>query len=204
MTPRPPSRIGGFTVAELIIGVSLSMMVMTAVLSSYVFVARSYTRTIGFGDPGRPTLESQGRRTLAFFTQDVEAASAISSPSATQMTLTVPHSTGGTKTVTYYFNNSATSAVTVSGYSVPKKSLARIDVSTSTGVVLHTTLLSCGFDYYDTSGNPYTSYTNYLLGIKQVSLELRAQAGVSKNGTQTSIYDVASPRLLLRNKSLLP
>jgi len=203
VSPPLSSRRGGFTIAELIIGVSLSLMVMTAVLSSYVFVARSYTRTIGFGDPNQPTLEAQGRRTLAYFAQDVQAASAISSPSASQVTLTVPRSTGGTKNVVYAYNSAAV-PVTVSGYSVPAKSLARIDVSTSTGLTLHSSLLSCTFDYYDTSGQSYTSYTDYLIGIKQISLVLSAQAGKSDNGTLTNVYQVASPRLLLRNKSLLP
>ncbi|MCX6951992.1 MAG: hypothetical protein NTV51_07480 [Verrucomicrobia bacterium] len=211
MRRHPSSRRGGFTIAELIIGVSLSLMVMTAVLSSYVFVARSYTRTIGFGDPNQPTLEAQGRRTLAYFTQDVQLASAVTSPSDSQVTLTVPQSTGGTKNVIYYYNKGtivppATVAVaeTVGGYSVPPKCLARIDVNTSTGLTLHSSLLSCTFSYYDNSGNPYTSYVNYLLGIKQVSLTLSAQAGTSRNGTLTSVYQVASPRLLLRNKTVLP
>jgi hypothetical protein len=204
VSPHPRTRRAGFTVVELLIGVSLSLMVMTAVLSSYVFLARSFTRTIGLGLLNQPTLESQGRRALAYFTQDVQASSAIvGTPSTSTITLTVPRNTGGTKNITYYYNSTG-SAVTVSGYSVPANALARIDVNTSTGLTLHYSLLSCSFTYYDTSGNPYTTYTNYMLGLKQVSLVFTSQTGSSVNKTLTQVYKVASPRLLFRNKSLLP
>lgn len=203
MRLNPTNRTAGFTIGELIIGVSLSLIVMTGVLSSYVFVARSYNRTIGFGMANQPTLEAQGRRTLAWFAQDAQMASAVTSPSASEVTLTVPRSDGGTKNVTYYFNAAETD-VSVYSVTVLANSLARIDRNTNTSLTLHTSLLTCVFSYYDESGNPYTTYVNYLIGIKQVSMAFTAQAGSSVNSTLTQIYKVASPRLVLRNKSLLP
>ncbi len=201
------SRKVGFTLPELLIAVTLSMIVMAAVLSSYVFVARSYTKTIGFGLPNQPTLEAQGRRTLAAFAQDVQMTSAISSISASAVTLAIPRSTGGTKNVTYYYN-STSAAVTVSGsgYSavVPATALARIDQASNTSLTLHSSLLTCVFSYYDASGNPYTTFTNYLPGIKQISMTFTSQAGTSANNTLTKVYKVASPRYLFHNKSLLP
>ena len=176
---------------------------MTGVLSSYVFVARSYNRTIGFGMANQPTLEAQGRRTLAWWAQDVQMASAVTSPSASEVTLTVPRSDGGTKNVTYYYNSS-TSAVSVYSVTVPATSLARIDRNTNTCLTLHSSLLTCVFTYYDAIGNPYTTYTNFLPGIKQVSLAFTAQAGSSVNSTLTQVYKSASPRLLLRNKAWMP
>lgn len=203
-----PSWKAGFTLPELLIAVILSMIVMAAVLSSYVFVARSYTKTIGFGLPNQPTLEAQGRRTLAAFAQDVQMTSAISSISASAVTLAIPSSTGGTKNVTYYYNSSTTAAVTVygSGYSavVPTTALARIDQSSNTSLTLHSSLLTCVFSYYDASGNSYTTFTNYLSGIKQISMTFTSQAGTSANNTLTKVYKVASPRYLFHNKSLLP
>lgn len=203
MRPPPANRSAGFTLGELIIGVSLSLIVMTGVLSSYVFVARSYNRTIGFGMANQPTLEAQGRRTLAWFAQDVQMASAVTGPSAAEVTLTVPRSDGGTKNVTYYFN-AADTDVSVYSVTVLAHSLARIDRNTHTSLTLHTSLLTCVFTCYDEQGNPYTSYVNYLPGIKQLSLAFTAQAGSSVNRTLTQVYQVASPRLVLRNKSLLP
>lgn len=202
---RPPciNRSAGFTIGELLVGVSLSLIVMTGVLSSYVFVARSYNRTIGFGMANQPTLEAQGRRTLAWWAQDVQMTSAVTGVSASEVTLTVPRSDGGTKNVTYYYNSSG-SAVSVYSVTVPATSLARIDRNTNSCLTLHSSLLTCVFTYYDAIGNPYTTYTNFLPGIKQVSLTFTAQAGSSVNSTLTQVYKSASPRLLLRNKAWMP
>jgi len=203
VSPPRLNRCAGFTIGELLVGVGLSLIVMTGVLSSYVFVARSYNRTIGFGMANQPTLEAQGRRTLAWWAQDVQMASAVTSPSASEVTLTVPRSDGGTKNVTYYFNSTA-SAVSVYSVTVPATSLVRIDRDTSTALTLHSSLLTCVFSYYDTVGNPYTTYVNYLPGIKRVAVAFTAQAGSSVNSTLTQVYKSASPRLVLRNKPLLP
>ena len=203
MSKTPILRTGGFTLLELMVGMALSMMVMAAVLSSYVFVARAYTKTIGFGLPNQPTLEAQGRRTLAYFAQDVQMAAAVSSPSASEVTLTLPLSTGGTKLVTYYYN-STSSAVSVYSVTVPANALARIDRTSSTTLTLHTSLLTCTFSYYDNTGNPYTTYTNYMIGMKQISVVFTAQAGTSANNTLTKVYRVASPKYLFRNKAVLP
>lgn len=189
----------GFTLVELLIGLSLSLMVMAAVLSSYTFLARNFTRSLGvvftvtdssFNLANRPALETQGRQTLAYFAQDVRMATGISgTPSASTVTLTLPTNTGST-TVTYTYDaTNQTLTRTWSGMS---------------GQVIHYNLLGCTFRYYDISGNPYTSYTNYLLGIKQLSFALTAQGGSAQNQTLTQVYSVESPRLLIRNRSLLP
>ena len=209
MSPPAARRRAGFTLSELMVGISLSLIVMAAVLSSYVYVMRSYTKLIGFGLPNQPTLESQGRRSIAYFTMDVEAASAISSAGVAEVTLTVPASTGGTKNVTYYYNDTS-SSVAVYSVTVQPMSLTRIDRSTSTALTLHTSLLAGGgFSYYDTTGNSYAlsgySYiTSYLIGVKAVAMAFSCQSGSATNGTLTNIYRFASPQLLLRNKPLLP
>lgn len=221
----PIIRRAGFTIVELIIALSLSTVVMIGVLSVYIFVARSYTRTIGFGLPSEPTLESQGRRTLSTLARDVQMTSAITFPSGTlpvygrplsatsfdlEFTLTLPRSTGGTENVTYYYNSTNASVVVYTGVSVPAKSLSRINRTTNTVLTLHTSLLSCIFYFYDASGRIYPldgynhlSATNYLVGIKQLSFVLTSQTGNSANNTLTRVYQVASPRLIFRNKSLL-
>jgi Tfp pilus assembly protein PilW len=204
----------GFTLVELLIGASLALMVMTAVLTTYVTVGRNFTRSLGVSSANQPTLDTQARRTLAAFAQDVRMASGIDTtgtaprvvPSATGVTLIQP-TTSGSKYVTYYFNNTA-SPVTLSTYTIPALSLVRIDLSTSTALTLHQNLLTCSLTYYDNSGNSYTasdlSSRNYLLGIKQLSLSFTSQAGSATNGTLTQVYYTDSPRVLLRNRSLLP
>jgi Tfp pilus assembly protein PilW len=195
MSPRRP--IAAFTLVELLIGMTLSLTVMTAVLSAYTFMGRSLARITN-----QETLETASRRTLLYFAQDVRMANGISgTPSASSVTLTLP-TANSTRNITYHYNSGG-SATTVSGYSIPANSLARIDVSASTGLTLHRNLLSCSFTYYDSSGNPYTSYTNYMTGLKQVMLSFTSQTGVSSTGTLTPVNTVASPRLLLRNKAWL-
>ena len=207
--PEPVER--GFTLVELLVGMSLSLMVMTAVLTTYVTLGRNFTRSLGLSSANQPNLETQARRTLATFAQDVRMASGIPStftPTATSLTLTLPTGTG-TKTVSYYINTTAAAVtVTLSGYSttVPAQSLVRVDGSNGATLTLQSSLQVSGtnaFTYYDASGNPYTTYVNYLTGIKQLSLSFTSQAGSNTNGTLTQAYETDSPRLLLRNKALL-
>lgn len=191
-----------FTLVELLIAMSLSLMIMTAMLSSYVFLGRSFTRSLGIASANQPTLESQGRRAVAYFTQDVRMARGRTGTiSASEVTLTLPTSSG-TKNITYYYNSTA-AAVTVYSVVTLANSLTRIDRSTSTGLTLETNLLSCTFRYTDAADNPYTTYVNYLPGIKLISFSLSAQTGSSVNGTLSQVYQINSAPLLLRNTPLL-
>jgi Tfp pilus assembly protein PilW len=202
-----PRSATAFTLVELLVGMTLSLMVMTAVLSSYVFLGKNFTRTLGISSANQPTLESQGRRAVAYFTRDVQMASGrTGTVSASEVTLVLPTSSG-TKNVTYYLNLTA-SPVSVYSVTVPANALARIDRSTSTSLTLMTNLLSTtaapsSFKYSDAAGNPYTTYVNYLPGIKQIYFSLSAQAGSSTNGTLTQVYQISSAPLLLRNTPLL-
>ena len=183
-------RSRGFTLVELLIGMTLSLMLMGAVLSSYTFLARHFTRSLGFTSLFQPTLEAQGRRTLAYFTQDMGRASSISgNPSTSSLILVIPTSSGAT-TVTYAYN-------------AGQKTLTRT-VGGGTPLTLHWGLLTFTFGYYDIADRPYTSFTNYLSGIKKISMSFSAQVGSSANGTLTQVYQSASPRLLIKNKQLLP
>ena len=182
----------------MLIGLSLSLIVMAAILSIYVFLARNFTRSLGVTYAvrnqttlsQRPPLEAQLRTTLAYFAQDVRMATGISgTPSADGVTLTLPTATG-TTTVAYAYNAGA-------------RTLTRTWAGLS-GQVIHHNLLGCTFSYFDASGNPYTTYVNNLLGIKQLSVAFTAQGGSATNRTLTQVYTGASPRLLLRNRSFLP
>jgi prepilin-type N-terminal cleavage/methylation domain-containing protein len=222
VTASPLKSNAGFTLVEVLIGMSLSLMLMGAVLSSYVFLGRNFTRALGITSANQPTLEAQSRRTLTYFTQDVRMASGVDTtavapkvaPSNSGVTLILPSSTGSPKCVTYFFNDTS-APVTLTTFTVPAKALIRIDVSANTSQVLHTGHLNPDtyfyFRYYDASGQPYdnstppyTTSTSYLSSIKQVSIAFSAQGGDSSNGTLTPVFLSASPRLILRNTQLLP
>lgn len=191
MNHRSAKSTVAFTLVELLIGMSLAMMVMLAVLSSYTFLGRSLVRLVN-----QQTLITSGQRTLAYLTQDVRMASGISgTPSASSLVLTLPTATG-TTTVTYTYNSSARTLTRTVGAATPLTLLSQLTSST--------------FSYYDGSGNQFTSSTlsggNYLSSIKQVSLSFVCQTGTNSDGSrapQTADFQTSSPRLILRNQAFL-
>ncbi len=196
----PSNRSAGFTLVELLIGMVLSLAVMSAVLTSYVFLARNFTRSLGLSSANQPTLEAQGRRALAYFIQDVRMTNGISgTPSNTSVTLSLPTSSGST-TVTYTYDTTDPN----------NKKLVRTPAS-GTAQILQTNLQNFFLRYYDAAGRPYdnattpyTTTTDYLSGIKQLSMTFMSQAGSSVNGTLTQVYESDSSRLIIRNKQLPP
>jgi Tfp pilus assembly protein PilW len=181
----------GFTLVELMVSLTLAMAIMAAIISSYLFLGRNLGRIVN-----QQTVETEGRRALATFTQDVRSASAISgTPTVSSVTLTIP-SGASTTTVAYAFDSS-TGTLT----RTPASGTARTLVSN---------LTSLYFRYYNDTGTaydsgsaPYTTQTAYMSGLKQISLTFTAQTGSANNGTRTNVHSFASPRLLVRNRPLL-
>lgn len=214
----------GFTLVEVLVGATLSAVVLAAVLSSYIYMGRGLARLAN-----QQTLEAEGRRTLALFARDVRMANTLvtvstspSSPAANRVDLDLTLPTDpSTNTVTYYYNNTpAAATVNIHGtnISMPANSLTRCvyngtSVSAFTLLRLrniHNTAVATRSDltlrYYDSSGNEYTSYTNYLPGIKQLTVEFSSLNGNNTDDTtspQTATYQTNSARLILRNRSLL-
>lgn len=171
---------------------TLSLMMMTAVLSGYIFLGRSFTRLAN-----QETLEREGRLTLQYFTQDARMASEISgTPSASAVTFTIPTATG-TLSVKYTYDSTAKTLTRVAGSST-RKLLSNVEPNT-----LYFRYFDIAGRPYDNNTSPYTTYTSYLAGLKQVSLEFSTRSGVASNGTRTPLVTYASPRLLIRNKASL-
>jgi prepilin-type N-terminal cleavage/methylation domain-containing protein len=187
----------GFTLVELLVGMSLALIVMTGVLSTFSFLGRNLARLAH-----QQKLETEARRTLAYFAQDVRMATGFpigSPPSNTAATFTLLTSAGTTTTAYNYY----ASATTVSGVSIPAGSLTRTTPSGGTPVILLTNLLSFDFDYYDANDTAVTDFTNKVRSIKKVAMDFHSQTGRSADGTQAPVFPAASPRLTIRNKALL-
>ncbi|MCW5548028.1 MAG: prepilin-type N-terminal cleavage/methylation domain-containing protein [Opitutaceae bacterium] len=182
MTTTARSRSAGFTISELLVGITLSGLVMAAVLSSYVYLGRNFARLMN-----QQTLESEGRRTVQTFARDVRMAEGFSgTPTATQLTLVLPAGN-----VTYAYDNT-------------NRRLTRTPAGGSALVLLrNTTDNGCSFLYYDIASREYSNPAQFTPGIKQVALSFTTQTGVAANFTRTGVYTGATQRLLLRNKGLL-
>jgi hypothetical protein len=220
---RPGAKsLAGFTLVEVLVGAALSAAVMAAVLSSYIYMGRGLGRLAN-----QQTLEAEGRRTLALFERDVRMASSLvtvstspTSPAANRVDLTVP-TASGTNIITYYYNHKRDSdPITVNGtnLSMPANSLTRCVYNGTTVSAFTLLRLRNARDpivgtrndltlrYYDSSGNEYTSYTNYLPGIKQLTIEFTSLNGNNTDDTtspQTATYQAKSARIILRNRALL-
>ncbi len=191
--PSRQSSSQGFTLVELLIGATLSAAVMAAVLSSYIYLGRGLNRLAN-----QQTLETESRRTLDTFSKDVQLATGIDTSttlSASTVRLLIPGTTGAATTVTYTFTNDA------GGNGTLVRTTSVGDTQTLLRNIINNGLT---LRYYDASGYEYTSYTDYLPGIKQLALEFSTQTGVAANGTQTLVQKVTSSRVLLRNRSFLP
>lgn len=223
MTRAYKKTLSGFTLVEVLVGATLSAAVMAAVLSSYIYMGRGLGRLAN-----QQTLEMEGRRTLALFARDVRMTSSLvtvstspTSPAANRVDLTVP-TASGTNTITYYYNNTPSAAtVSISGtnISMPANALTRCvyngtSVSAFTLLRLRninntavTTRNDLTIRYYDSSGNEYTSYANYLSGIKQLTIEFTSANGNNKGddttSSQSATYQAKSARIIVRNRTFL-
>ena len=74
----------GFTLVEVLISASLASFILTGVMTCFLFLGRSGANIQNYSD-----MESQSRRGLEQFAEDVRQASAISWTSGTDVTLTV-------------------------------------------------------------------------------------------------------------------
>ncbi len=168
----------GFSLAELLIALALSAMVGAAVLSAYLFMARSLARLANY-----QRLEVESRRALQMLNTDARMAVALASPTAASVTLTVP-TAGGTTTVAYTYDSSTHTLTRAAGASMP--------------VTLLTGVQSFAFNYYDKQDAVQASPQS----IKQVDVSFATAAG-SLESTAQARFTAISARMLLQNKRLM-
>jgi Tfp pilus assembly protein PilW len=174
-------RAGGYTLGELMVAMSLAFVVIAGVISAYLFVGRNLTRLANVQQQ-----DVKSRRALKWFTQDLSAASQLTTATSAQLVLTMPTASGST-TVTYTYTAGAGSTGT----------LTRTVGGTTT--TLLTNLSTFSFNYYNSSGTAITPDTN---SVKGVDFTYLSRVGTSALGTRATT-SMASPRVVLRNKSTL-
>ena len=188
-TKRKGSRRRGFTLVEVLVSAGLGAFVLAGVLTANRLIIRTGLRAVNYAE-----MESQCRRGLDQLGRDLSIATAITWNSASDITLTVPLTSGSSAQYTY-----AWTADTQSFFRVPGASSAatsgRITLikgiptasNGSAGVV---------FSRFDRDGNVATTD----LTTKRVLVRLTA----TRTGTTlvSATQNGATATFVLRNKAV--
>jgi Tfp pilus assembly protein PilW len=195
---RRASRLLGFSLLEVMVVTFISAFVFAGVLSAYIFLGRGLMR-----QGNEEQLESRSRQAIYDFTQDMSAASAVTSANATTLTVNtwIPQTSPNPSvmaTATYeYFP--AEGQLIVTRTAPPASSLAFPNWPTPAGpqgLVLLNNVTNFSFGTYDISGNA----TGLAPLIKQVNMSFTTTAGSQMGGAQSKLT-VVSPQVILKNKS---
>lgn len=164
----------GLTLIEVLMSTSLLGLLMTAVLSSFVFLVQGEQSLANYN-----SMNADARELLELLSRDAKSATDVTNFTATSLTLTVPVNTsGGTQDVTYEFDAATDTCVREAGGT--ERTLVR-NVS--------------GFTFRYLNSN--NAVTTSLAELKQVQLSLRIVRRVSF--TSNSQY-VISAQYTLRAK----
>lgn len=174
LTSRMASR-NGFSLVEVIVATSLGMMVSAAIISSFLFIARSSSSIINYSDMNR-----ESRSGLEIFGRDIRSAKTIASGfSSTGFTITK-------------YDNDTVSYVYRSGE--PAKPLIRITSSGDETIVMRG-IEDFKLLYYNLQGGEAV----VPLEVKQIQLQLKL---TRRSGTLDNTDRVISARFILRNKKV--
>ena len=181
-TPSPVrKRAGGFTLVEVMISASLATVILTAVLSMFLFLGRSSANIISYAE-----MESQARRGLEFFAQDTRQSSDLAWNSTSSITLTV-----GASTIDYVFN-SGTGEFTRTMGGVTTVLLEGITTFTFSGYKI----TGATVDTSDLSTAAKRSAASGVTKQIQIYIEVARNSVTAVQATNT----VLSARYILRNK----
>lgn len=176
---------------ELLIGMSLTFIVMAGILAAYLFMGRNLTRMVNLQDQ-----EVKNRRVLQLFTSDVSSAIQFTVATDSQVVISAPTATSAVTYVTYTYVAGASNTGKLTRTTPTDATGAA--VATTTSLVLLTGLSAFDFNFF-TETNVAT--TN-LASIKFAQCSYTAVIGSKATGTG-STYTTVSSRVLLRNKPAL-
>jgi prepilin-type N-terminal cleavage/methylation domain-containing protein len=177
----------GFTLVELMVAAVIGGLVLTGVVTTNLQIMKSGVRLTQYAEMG-----TQSRRAIEQIEGDVKSASGITWNGASDITLTIPTSTGSTRQVTYAWTSGtqaffmvpgASSAVTAGRVYLVTGIPTRSDGSA--GVL---------FARYDRTGVAAT--TDLATKRLQVSLNLVRTRTTAAKSTDTAVSAI----FILRNK----
>jgi hypothetical protein len=126
--------------------------------------------------------DAKSRGAFYLFDKDVSVATEVSHASDTKVSLTMKDSTGTPYVISYEYVGGT---LTRTGRTTPVLS----------------NLTAFDFNYFNKTGDP-VAVTSSPLSVKEIEFTFTSALGGADNGTR-SRYTAVSPRLLLRNKTLL-
>jgi Tfp pilus assembly protein PilW len=179
--PAVGTRSRAFTLVEAMVGATLASFVLAAVLTTFLFMGRSGANLRNYSD-----MESQARRSLELFAEDVRQASAISWTTSSDVTLTV-----NSTAIRYFYTSSAgTFSRSVAG-------------GTASQLITGITSGTFAFKAYNVAGTEMPLVTSANLtaassSTKQLQISLEASRTTQTVMSATNL--VLSARYILRNK----
>lgn len=181
----------GFTLVELLIASSLAAVLMTAVMSTYVYVGRSLARLASY-----QALEAESRKALAYLTKDFAQAQGIkngTSPTGTTLTLVLPSGE-----VVYSYDSTAKSLRRQATFgAIRDLSFFQNDTSQCPSLT---------FRYFTTSDGAPTSQlsptSNVPYSIKQVQVGYIVESPNTWSTLTRTRYEASSARFLFRNRGM--
>jgi hypothetical protein len=185
---RTPTR--AFTLVEVMVAATLSTFVLAGVLSAFLMVGRS-----GFIASSYSEMESQTRRALEIFGEDVRKSTDLRWNSSQSLTLSVATSTSLTIAVTYAYDADPASATYGSFYRV----LGDAKSTQPRRVLIRNVAADFAFARFKLEQGAGTDNTARSdLETKQIQITLRAL----RTGATTAVasQSALSARYILRNK----
>jgi Tfp pilus assembly protein PilV len=180
-------RRSGFTLAEVMMAATLTVVVVAGVLSSALMFTRSGYRVGQYTD-----MENESRKSLEQFGQDVRMAQDVAWTDANSVTLVIPTTATGTATTTCtYTYNPATQTFSRTFAGATKILLTGIDSCTMMGYKIDES------QTHDPASPP-ASWTTVNNDTKQ--LQLSVSSSRSQGAQVKSAQKVISARFILRNK----
>ena len=178
-------RTGGFSLVEVIVASTLSVLVLAGVMTAFLMIGRS-----GYNAANYSMMEAEARRALEVFSQDARMAKNITWHTEKSVTLTVVTSTG-TQDVTYTYDDTVTSPLSSTYKTFYRK------VGAGTPRILVYNVADFSFRRYKVVNGVDFSAINDL-ETKQLQITLRAvRTGAT---TVDATNAVLSARVVLRNK----